>query len=296
MKDKLPLSFAIALVFCAPLVIHAEEGVMVPIERPEKVGDKVKLRIEAEESMNMLITAGGEKLDEKVEEWKASIEMSRKIDKVNEEGEATELTLEIHKFSVTRGDETKDELEAGTVIKATMKDGEETFAVNDEIVPESIGAILKSATEMSDEAKGDENKAFGVDEPRKVGEEWEVDMEEFLSTMPDDFPMSLKKDSLKGKVQLVEIVGAGEDKAGKLTSAFEMLIDSMKGMPPGAEFNQSTLKGTQNGVFPLDTTRQPTVLEMTMEMDLKGTIPMPDGGKAEMKLDVAAMKKSEVIP
>ncbi len=269
---------------------------MVPVERPEKVGDVVKQRIEAEESMNMLITAGGEKLDGRVEEWKASIELSRKIDKVNEKGEATELTLEIQKFSVTRGEETKDELEAGTVVKATMKDGEETFVVNDEIVPESVGAILRSATEMSGEGNGDDNKAFGVDKPRKVGEEWELDIEEFLSTMPDDFPMSVDKDSIKGKVKLVEIVGEGADKAGKLTSTFEMTIESMKGMPPGSDFKDSTMKVSLNGVFPLDTTRQPTELEMTMKMDLAGTIPMPDGGKAEMKLNASAMSKTVVIP
>jgi hypothetical protein len=296
MKYPLNLALAAALVFSAPLCVTAEEGVLVPIDRPEKAGTTANLAIEAEQSMKMSITAGGQALQDEAQGWKASIEMTRTTNKVDEKGKPTELTLKIKKFSVTRDGETSEELEAGTVVKATSEDGEKSFTVEDEEVEPEVMEVLDMVLDIGGEEKGDENKAFGVDKPRKAGEEWDVNVDELIATMPDGIPFVLKKDATKGKMKLVEITGSGSDKTATLSGTVDMVVEGMKEMPPGTEINASSLKVSLEGDFPLDATRQPVREAMSMTVDFSGKIPMPDGNKAEMKMDVSMKKKSKVVP
>ncbi len=296
MKFPTNLALACALVFSTPICVTAEEGVLVPINRPEKAGTKANLAIEAEQSMKMSITAGGQPLQEEEQAWKASIELTRTTDKVDEKGTATELTLKIKKFSVTREGETSEELDAGTVVKASSEDGESSFTVDDEEVEDEVKEVLDMVIDFGGNEQGDENKALGVDKPRKAGEEWEVNVEELIATMPDDIPFVLKKGATKGKMKLVEITRSGADKSATLKGNVEMVVEGMKEMPPGMEINASSLKVSMDGQFPLDATRQPVREGMSMAVDFSGKIPMPDGNKAEMKVAVAIDRKSKVVP
>ncbi len=296
MKLLTPLSVVAALVLVSPHVCQAEDAVLVPINRPEKVGLKRNLAIEADNSMKMAMTVDGQPAQNQDESWKAAVELTRTTDKVNEKGEATELTLEIKKMTLTEKGETSEVMEKGTIVKASSVDGKDSFTVKGEPVDEDAAKVLDMVVDISHTTKGDENKAFGVDKPRKVGEQWEVNVKELIATMPEDLPFVITEDATKGKMKLVEITGEGDKKVATLQGEVEMAITGMRQMPPGFQTEASSLRVALDGQFPIDANNQPVREGIGMIIDFKGKFAMPDGKKAEMKMSGAMTMKTKEMP
>lgn len=57
--------------------------------------------MEVENSLKMVLTVDGQAIQDQNESWKASIELAKTTETVNEKGEPSELTLEIKKMTLT---------------------------------------------------------------------------------------------------------------------------------------------------------------------------------------------------
>lgn len=295
MKLLTPLQAAAMLVLVSPSFCPAEDGMMVPVSRPEKAGLKRNLSMEVENNLKMVLTVDGEAIQDQNESWKASIELTKITDKVDEKGHATEVTLEIKRLSLTEEGETSEPLEKGSIVKASSIDGEETFTVGGEPVEEDAKKVLDMIVELANKSKGDENKAFGVDQPRKAGEVWEVNVKELIATLPDDIPFVIKEDATKGKMKFLEITGTGDQKLATIQGEVEMAITGMREMPPGFQSEASSIRVALDGQFPLDVEKQSVREGMSMIVDFKGKFAMPDGKKAEMKTSAAMILKCKEL-
>lgn len=290
---------AIAAFAVSASLLPAEEGYIIPVDRPSKAGEKVKMAIEGETVSKMKFIAGGEVVQDENKAWKASMEVTQTIDKVDKKGDATELTLEIHKSSLEMDGKTGELLPAGTIVKALAKDeGNDEFTVNGEPVEESTRDVLDSLVDLSmgNTMKGDENKAFGVDQPRKPGDEWDLNVPELLATLPPEMPFILDPAATKGKMKFVELSGEGDNKTALLQGQIELAMKGMQGLPPNATFAGSSLTVALDGLFPLDKDKAATREGLSMLINLKGHIPMPDGTGADMTGNVTVTRKTRVLP
>jgi hypothetical protein len=299
MKVRIPLFAATAFVLSAAL-LPAEEGFIIPVDRALKVGDKLKMSIEGETLSKMKVTAGEEVLQNEREEWKAQVEVTRTVDKVNTKGDASELTIEIHKASLTKEGAAAELLPAGTVVKAVAKAAGEKdeFTVNGEPVEEATRDVLGMLFDLStdDKGKGDENKAFGVDKPRKPGEEWEVDAAELLATLPPEMPFVLDPATVKGKMKFVELTGEGENKSALLQGEVQLTMKGMQGLPPNANFEGSSMRISLDGLFPIVQDKPSTREGMSMIMTLRGNFPAGEGKVVEMDGETTMIRKTRVLP
>jgi len=303
MYKRLPFHYiaiaaAAAALSAAPFA--AGEGFIIPVDRPLKAGDTHRLEIEVETLSEMKLTAGDEVVENTSDQWKAKMEVTRKVAKVDGKGDAVEMTIEIHRSSWTKGGEPKDVLPDGTVVKGAARAADEdkdVFTVNGERVDDSIGEVLSMMFDLSSGRKGDgdENKAFGVDKARKVGEKWEVDIAEFVATMPDDFPIVVDIAEAKGGVRFVELTGSGENRSAILQGEVELKIKEVKGMPPGANFKGSTTQIALDGLFPINNDGHPIRKGANMILSLRGTIPTPNGA-VNMSSDLKITRKVRLLP
>ena len=298
MKARLPLvaaAFALSAV-----LLPAAEGFIIPVDRPVKEGDKVKMSIEGEVLSLMKATAGGQVVQDQREEWKAQMDVTQTVDKVNSTGDASELTLEIHKSSLTKEGKTAELLPAKTFVKVVAKGpGEkEDFTVNDEPVDEATRDVLNILIDVStdDKGKGDENKAFGVDQPRKPGDEWDVNAAELLATLPPGMPFVLDPASVKGKMKFVELTGEGEKQNALLQGEVELAMKGMQGLPPNAKFDGSTMKIALDGLFPIAKDKPSTREGMSLIMSLQAKITAPDGAIVEMNGNSTMIRKTRLLP
>ncbi|MFM7182364.1 MAG: hypothetical protein ACKO2G_12990 [Verrucomicrobiales bacterium] len=294
-------SLLLASVFAlSPTLLTAEEGFIIPVDRPSKVGDKLKMAIEGEALSNMKVTAGEQEVQNDKEEWKAQMEVTQTVEKVNASGDASELTIEIHKSSLTKDGKTGELLPAGTVVKTVAKvAGEkEGFTVDGKAVDESTSEVLGMLIDVSadEKDKGDENKAFGVDQPRKPGEEWEVNAAELLATMPPEMPFMLDPATVKGKMKFVELTGEGENTSALLQGEVQFGMKGMKGLPPNASFDGSTFKIALDGLFPLAKEKPSTREGMSMILTLRGKIAAGEGQIMQMNGDTTMVRKSRLLP
>lgn len=298
MNIRIPL-FAAAIFALSSSLLPAEEGFVIPVDRPLKAGDKIKMSIEGQSVSKMKVTAGGEVVQSEDSEWEATLEATQTVEKVDSKGDATELTIEIHKSALTKEGKTADLLPDGTIVKAVAKGvGEkDQFTVNGEDVEEATRDVLDILFDLSldEKAKGDENKAFGVDQPRKPGEEWEINAAELLATLPPEMPFILDPAATKGKMKFVELTGEGDTRTALLQGEIELGMKSMQGMPPGAKFEGSSLKIALDGLFPLAKDKPATREGMSMIMVLKANIPTPDGNAA-MDGQVTSVRKTRLLP
>jgi hypothetical protein len=297
MKIRLPL-FAV-LFALIPTMVPGEEGHLIPVDRALKAGDKIKLAIEGDTVSRMVVKAGGEIVQDEDTEWKASLEATRTIDKIDARGDATQLTLEIHKSSVTRDGKTGDLLPAGTVVKAVAKpEGKDEFSVEGEPVEESVREVLNDLVDlaMGEGAKGDENKAFGVDQPRKPGDEWDMNVAELIATLPPEIPLILDPAATKGKMKFVELTDTADGKAALLQGQIELVLKGLRGLPPNASFDGSSFTVALDGIFPLDPNKPAAREGMSMIMTMKAKIPTGDGKVAEMNGSSTSTRKTRVLP
>lgn len=292
-----PSLIVVAMLAFLPGLVSAEAYV-IPVDRPSKAGEKLKMAIDAEMVSKMKAAAGGNVLEDKDESWKATLEATQTTVKVGEDGDATELTIEVHASSVTSTGKKGELLPPGTVLKAVVdEDGEEEYTVKGEPVEEETKGILDILIDLSDgeKTKGDENKAFGVDQPRAPGDEWDIQPAELLATLPADMPFVFDPATTKGKMKFVELTGEGDGKTALIQGQVEMAIKGMQGMPPEARLAGSSLTVALDGLFPLDKEKNPTREGVSMIMLLNGTIPMPEGPPATMEGNFSIIRKVRLL-
>ena len=292
-----PSLLAIALLAFFPAMLPAE-GHVIPVDRPSVAGEKVKLAIEAEMVGKMKLLAGGEALEDQDQSWSATLEATQTTVKVGEDGDASELVVEVHASSVTRKGEKAQLVPPGAVIKAlTNEDGEAEFTIKGEPVDEETTDVLEILLDLSDgeKTKGDENKAFGVDQPREPGAEWDINPAELLATLPKDMPFIFDPATTKGKMKFVELTGEGDAKNALLQGQVEMSIKGMKDLPPNANFAGSTLTVALDGIFPLDKEKTPLREGVSMIMLVAGKIPMPEGPPATMDANFTIVRKVRLL-
>ena len=246
------------------------------INRPEIIGSKRKLHRTNSYSASSIVKVSGDVQQDQKEEWSSTIDYVESIQAVNDAGDPTKSTVEIEKFDLVKDGETTQPLAAGTVLTVENIKGDETFTVDSEEVTGELAVVLGIIFGESP-GEGDEDKAFGVNKPRKVGEEWDVDITALLATMPKDMPFTVNSEDSSGTMTLVEIVGAGDNQAGRLIGLVNLAIDGLPDMPQQLKPKNSKVEVSLNGVFPLDQSRQPTEESTKMKMQFIGTMTTPDG-------------------
>lgn len=276
----------------------AEDSHLIPVDRPVKAGLVQNMLLEGDSSIRSMIRANGEAVEDTKEVWTAMLEGQREVLAVAPDGDPSAVKFTVKKFTRTSEGKTTEPLKAGSVIEGKHAGGESTFTVDGEAAGKELAEVFKGLLSLSDpddKTTGDENKAFGADKPRKVGEQWDVDGKEMAAIMPDDMPFLFDHDKTTGKLKLVEISVKDGVKCGLIQGEVTMQISGMKGLPAGFKADRAFLTVALDGLFPLDATLQPLREGTNMSFDFSGGM-ANGGGNTEMKMSGRFLLQQKVLP
>ena len=273
------LLIAIAMLSVCPAIADDAARVIL-ILRAHEAGQTEHLHVETSYEENVVTTYGDEPEKKTELAYSATMTCRRVVDEVAANGYAAAMTIKVEKFELTLDGKTSTPLPPGTIIKGGSKAGKEQFLVDGEPVDDKVGRALAAMFIMDlgeKHPKGNENKAYGVDKPRKVGEEWEIDAKEMNGLYPNGEPFSMNPEKTRGKLKLLEIAEKEKQQAALIQGEVSMEISGLKDMPPQFKFDRHSLRVAVDGLYPLDPAQQPLREGIILIYEITGGFPAADG-------------------
>ncbi len=271
------------LILASPLTLVAQDAKKhkLNIDIPAQKGTKFEESIKATITMNQMLTVGGQPQQGEKKETRGEISGVSEILEVGPDNEPTIIKFTVKSFKVTKnGEDTAEPLPSGAVMMLKSKDGKESYTVNGEEADAETKELLDAMFDLSSGKKrsGDENKAFGTDVPRAVGEEWAVDANEMKATMPEDMPFNLDTAEITGSAKLVSVGEVDGTECATVKASILIKPKGMKGMPEQVKTSKVLVDAKMEGVFPLDGKTPAQLERMKMDFDFSGTITDPNSG------------------
>ncbi|MDA7498497.1 hypothetical protein N9292_04920 [Akkermansiaceae bacterium] len=275
--------------------VAADEPQAIVLHRAVKVGDKYHLSSEGRSKEAMELSMNGEVVPSKSQskDFSAKIEVDVEVGAVNESGEPKAATLQV--ITLTRSDDgaAESSLLNNVKVEAISTDGAVSYSVDGTLVEEKVAETLElfSMVETREISVNDDSM-FGTDEPRKPGDEWEVNGSEIAESLSKEGDMDISSESVNGTMKFENLVEIGGVPCQKVSGTITMNLSTFPGLPADAKVSNSTMTIGWSGAFPTVPTLQP--VEESMTMQVSPTIAFSAQGKSfEMKIDSFESKTSK---
>jgi hypothetical protein len=272
-----------AAALIVPFSASAQDGkkYQLKLDRPDKAGDKSQEVFSATLEKSQRITQGDTTLKEEVSDVKMELSGEQEVLEVSAQGKVKKLSFKVEKFTLKEEENPVQEpFKPGTVITGTGgEDGKEKFEADGKEIKGRAAEALSEVLSMNGARKKqiDEDAAFGTKEPRAVGSEWDVDAKAFLESMPDDMPLVLKPESVRGKAKFPAVKTINGVECCQFQMSVTMKPESIKGMPPGFKLETVNIKVGGEQMVPVDGALQVPAEKMDQQMEFSGSIPSPAG-------------------
>lgn len=261
----------------------------VRISQPEKVGNKFAISSTATEKLSTTVDVRGIPPQEVA--YTIDLDGTVEILAVNDKtGQPTKLSCTVSKCT-RDGQKLYD---AGTVIAADSKNGHEVITVNgNELDPrstEQLSGILQ--THKPDDTETDD-KMFGTEQPRKVGDSWPVNSEAVAKAFSEQGEgLPINKDDVSGSVKLVSVQKVeGKD---YLEVVADLTVKNIQGKTNGANITGGNLAGHMTALLPADEGRRPLNDSMSMTMKMSAKAPGPNGQDVALNMSVQREVKTKI--
>ncbi|MBP7949190.1 MAG: hypothetical protein KA004_05995 [Verrucomicrobiales bacterium] len=290
-----------ALVLAALPTSRAEEKTYtVKLEREDHKGQKTKEKITASNAQAQTVTVGGKVVQEQNETLSGTLTGVREVLEINEKKKATKFKFAVEKLTVKKGEEDAQELLSGGTVMVVQrkKDGQMSFTVEGEEADEDTKKVLDIMFELPKEKEPEvgDDEAFGTNEPRKPGTEWDLDMEKLLKSMPEDMPFQVDVAGSSGKMNFAGVKEVDGTECCQMKADVKLKVKGMKGMPAEMKSTKAGVRLTIDGLLPTDNALPEFASTMTMNLEFAGSITGPDGNPALIKVKVDTKKSSETRP
>ena len=275
--------------------VAADEPQAIVLHRAVKVGDKYHLSSEARSKEAMELSVNGEVVSSKSQskDFSAKIEVDVEVDAVNESGEPKAATLQV--ITLTRSDDgaAESSLLNNVKVEAISTDGAVSYSVDGTLVEYKVAEALELFSMVGKgEMSGNNDSMFGTDEPRKPGDEWEVNGSEIAESLSKEGDMDISSESVNGTMKFENLVEIGGVPCQKVSGTITMNLSTFPGLPADAKVSNSTMTMGYVGAFPTDPTLQPVEESLTMQMS--PTVAFSAQGKSfEVKIDFLQTKTSK---
>ena len=220
--------------------------------------------------------------------------MDVEVGAVNESGRLKAATLQV--ITLTRSDDgaAESSLLNNVKVEAISTDGAVSYSVDGTLVEEKVAKTLEFFSMVGKgEMSGNADSMFSTDEPRKPGDEWEVNGSEIAESLSKETGMDISSESVNGTMKFENLVEIGGVPCQKVSGTFTMNLSNFPGVPANAKVSNSTMTIGLSGAFPTDPTLQPVEESMTMQMS--PTVAFSAQGKSfELKTDFLLSKTSKI--
>ena len=275
--------------------VAADEPQAIVLHRAVKVGDKYHLSSEARSKEAMELSVNGEVVSSKSQskDFSAKIEVDVEVGAVDESGRIKAATLQV--ITLTRSDDgaAESSLLNNVKVEAISTDGAVSYSVDGTLVEYKVAEALELFSMVGKgEMSGNNDSMFGTDEPRKPGDEWEVNGSEIAESLSKEGDMDISSESVNGTMKFENLVEIGGVPCQKVSGTITMNLSTFPGLPADAKVSNSTMTMGYVGAFPTDPTLQPVEESLTMQMS--PTVAFSAQGKSfEVKIDFLQTKTSK---
>jgi hypothetical protein len=244
----------------------------------------------------MELSVNGEVVPSKSQskDFSAKIEVDVEVGAVNESGRLKAATLQV--ITLTRSDDgaAESSLLNNVKVEAISTDGAVSYSVDGTLVEEKVAETLELFSMVEKrEISGNDDSMFGTDEPRKPGDEWEVNGSEIAESFSKETGMDISSENVSGTMKFEKLVEIGGVPCQKVSGTFTMDLSTFPGVPANAKISNSTITAGFSGVAPSDTTLPP--VEVSTTIQFSPTVAFSAQGKSfELKTDFHRSKTSKI--
>ena len=273
--------------------VAADEPQAIVLHRAVKVGDKYHLSSEGRSKDAVELSVNGEVVPSKSQsmDFSAKIEVDVEVGAVNESGEPKAATLQV--ITLTRSDDGAADISLLNNVKvdAISADGAVSYSVDGTPVEEKVAETLELFSMVKKgEMSGNDDSMFGTDEPRKPGDEWEVNGSEIAESFSNGGDMDISSESVNGTMKFENLVEIGGVPCQKVSGTITMNLSTFPGLPADAKVSNSTMTIGLSGAIPTDPTLPP--VEESMTMQVSGSV--AQGKSLEVKVQSLRSKTSKI--
>ena len=273
--------------------VAADEPQAIVLHRAVKVGDKYHLSSEGRSKDAVELSVNGEVVPSKSQsmDFSAKIEVDVEVGAVNESGEPKAATLQV--ITLTRSDDGAADISLLNNVKvdAISADGAVSYSVDGTPVEEKVAETLELFSMVKKgEMSGNDDSMFGTDEPRKPGDEWEVNGSEIAESFSNGGDMDISSESVNGTMKFENLVEIGGVPCQKVSGTITMNLSTFPGLPADAKVSNSTMTIGWSGAIPTDPTLPP--VEESMTMQVSGSV--AQGKSLEVKVQSLRSKTSKI--
>lgn len=262
----------------------------IQFSRPFEKESKFNYSATGDRSMQMEMLVNGNPMQNQSQSVSGSLESVVTILEVDEDGVPTKQEHVIKSFSGKADDAAVEGISEGT--KITVETGEDdvtSYSVDGKPAEAPLDELLDTLIAVSAD-DSDDDAILGTDEPKAVGDEWQIDADELLESMQKS-GMEIEADSVDGKAKVVSKVDTPVGEALEVNA--EIKVNLAKGpIPVPMDFEEAQLVVTMAGQLPIDEKAHAPKKTMSMDLALKGTGEPQPGTK--MGLSMKMTQNAEV--
>jgi hypothetical protein len=238
------------LLWLACLLDGRAEDYAIKMVTPFKAGQKFQINATASDSrMNALFSDGRilkQETETKVWELVAGIEVLA----VNEQGQATNLNLQVAKLTMIEAGKTNALLDAGSVVSMAYRDGQKYFQFNGKEAPTRLNEVLASFLETGNPAAPTDDEVFGTVERKKVGDQWKANVELGVKALQrENFKIDPK--NVTGTAKLEAVVEVKGVKCLRVSGVLSMPNVGVQ-IPNGMVARKTNVEMRVSGLFPVN--------------------------------------------
>jgi len=280
-RTVLAFLVSILTLACSPLAA-AQADYEILLNRPWRAGMKLHVTAEGTRTDRQEVHTGGQPqvMDSSVEVRLAGV---FEVVRVDEQGRVREYRLTLDEGRIVVDGETTT-LEKGSVLRAVIvNEDDTTYDLNGASFTGRQAEAVDQVFTLADSSQ-DEDKIWGAEERKKIGDTWPINREAAVESSRDQ--IVLKADALSGSTTLVETTNVAGTECLRLRANMESNDFQLVGLPPTITVKRGKFAAQMDGAFPTDPALPLLKGESSMVLDVHAGGAVDDGTGAPVQLDV----------
>lgn len=290
---------SLMLVICLARPAPAAEDYAIKLDRPAKVGDTQRVNFTGSDTLSVVTTVKGQKVQEEKKQASVSLEGEQKAVEVSNKGVVTKYTCLVKKCQLTKDGQTSELVAAGKTIEVSHEPGKEHshFKIDGADVAPETAEQLNIVLSSGDAEKPTDDDTLGTHDRKKVGDSWDVN-KDLIAAEFIKMKLPLQKDGVSGQGKLLEVKPVGDITCEFIE--FKMAMPFEKGahmpdMPQWLSLDSGKIDVMMTKVVPVSPDQEVTaespegVLKMTATMNFAGN--SPDGAPVSISVTKSMQKQ-----
>src|SRR5262249_39020383 len=179
--------------------LAAAQAYSIRFARPWKVGDRYRILATASSSAHSGATVGSTMVNTNIGDINVELLSDATVLEIRPDGRIAKVSLVIYKC-IFRKDDKKKAVPRGTLVIASVENGDQVFRVNGQPVDPDTATALSLVLWLDPQEKS-EDQVFGTSEQKRVGESWAI-----KAASVADWPLQARTDATGADIKGVVTV------------------------------------------------------------------------------------------